>query len=87
MRNMEDKLIENSYLWEDENWVLLSHLVPTTQEIKYWLFNLETDEMLLVEDSEIAEFLISEMKRRGCRIVDVNSLDSNNSTIDPDDED
>lgn len=69
MTYWEDKLQEYSYLWEDDQWVILARYDPEVQRMRSLIFNTETEEALLIEDNELAEFLESEMIRHGCRVL------------------
>ncbi|WP_197999878.1 hypothetical protein [Gimesia chilikensis] len=46
------------------------------------IFNTETEEALLIEDNELAEYLESEMKRHGCRVLDPDELGWNDTSLD-----
>ncbi|QDT84378.1 hypothetical protein [Gimesia chilikensis] len=74
MTYWEDKLQEYSFLWEEEQWVILARYDPEAQRMRSLIFNTETEEALLIEDNELAEFLESEMIRRDCRVLDPDEL-------------
>ncbi|QDU03338.1 hypothetical protein V6x_30560 [Gimesia chilikensis] len=82
MTYREDKLQEYSYLWEDNQWVILARYDPEVQRMRSLIFNTETEEALLIEDNELAEYLESEMKRHGCRVLDPDELGWNDTSLD-----
>tara|TARA_R110002096_G_scaffold16915_4_gene58314 strand:- start:1342 stop:1608 length:267 start_codon:yes stop_codon:yes gene_type:complete len=87
MTNWEDELQEYSYLWEDDHWVILSRYDPEIQRTRSLIFDTSTGMALIIENNELAEILKSEMKRRGCRVMDPDSLDLNEFSFDFEDQD
>jgi hypothetical protein len=65
---MQNERSEYDYLWSGGDWVLVkSHCEDGLGP--YSIYNKATSELLLVEDEDLFATLCSEMRRRGCEIL------------------